>query len=141
LKEGDSVSLVTDCDDRRREVGGLRITPYDIPVGCVGGYYPELNPLIPLWHHAERAKVPAGKSVPVRVRKSGQVIDFGAVKKLREDIGSELSRVGRDLQHGGVETAALGARAIGRHPAWAAAVALLAGVAVGFGLSRRDRAT
>ena len=26
---------------------------YDIPQGCVGGYYPECNPLVPLWHHAE----------------------------------------------------------------------------------------
>ena len=141
LKEGDPVSLVTDCDDRRREVSGLRVTPYDLPVGCVAGYYPELNPLIPLWHHAERSKVPAGKSVPVRIRKSGQVIDFGAVKKLRETIGSELSRVGRDLQHGGAETAALGVRAVGRHPAWAAGIALIAGVAIGFSLSRRGRAT
>ena len=27
--------------------------------------------LIPLWHHAERAKVPAAKSVPVRIVKDG----------------------------------------------------------------------
>jgi len=67
------------------------------------------------------------------------VIDFGAVRKLREDIGSELSRVGRDLRHGGAETAALGVRAVGRHPVLAAGLALLAGAALGFSLSRRNR--
>jgi len=42
---------------------------YDIPEGCIAGYYPECNPLIPLWHHAEKAKVPAAKSIPVRVHR------------------------------------------------------------------------
>lgn len=68
LHEGDVVKLVTAVDDGvRREVGGFRITPYDIPEGCVGGYFPECNPLIPLWHHAEKSKVPAAKSIPVRI--------------------------------------------------------------------------
>ncbi|MBD1599304.1 FdhF/YdeP family oxidoreductase [Pseudomonas typographi] len=49
----------------RREVGPLQILAYDIPEGCCAGYYPECNPLVPLWHHAERSKVPAAKSVPV----------------------------------------------------------------------------
>ena len=55
-------------DDARRVLEGLRILAYDIPEGCVAGYYPECNVLIPLWHHAERSKVPAAKSLPVRVR-------------------------------------------------------------------------
>ena len=48
---------------------GLRVVAYDIPEGCIAGYYPECNPLIPLWHHAEKAKVPAAKSIPVRVQR------------------------------------------------------------------------
>ena len=51
-----------------REVTGFRVHTYDIPNGCIGGYYPECNPLIPLWHHAERSKVPAAKSVPVVIK-------------------------------------------------------------------------
>ena len=39
-----------------------------MPRGCVGGYYPELNPLMPLWHHARGSQVPAAKSVPIRLR-------------------------------------------------------------------------
>ena len=38
---------------------------YDIPRGCVAGYYPECNPLIPLWHHAKESKVPAAKAIPI----------------------------------------------------------------------------
>jgi anaerobic selenocysteine-containing dehydrogenase len=60
--------LICAVDDGvRREVDGLRVTPYDIPEGCCAGYYPECNPLIPLAHHEEKAKVPAAKSVPVRI--------------------------------------------------------------------------
>jgi anaerobic selenocysteine-containing dehydrogenase len=43
------------------------VTPYDIPRGCLGAYYPEANVLIPVEHHAEESHVPAGKSVPVRI--------------------------------------------------------------------------
>ena len=68
LKEGDIVGLETAVDDGvERTVGGFRVVPHDIPEGCIGGYYPECNPLIPLWHHAEGSKVPAAKSIPVRI--------------------------------------------------------------------------
>jgi len=43
------------------------VLPYDIPEGNIGAYYPECNPLIPLWHHAEGSHTPAAKSIPVRV--------------------------------------------------------------------------
>ena len=48
-----------------REVGPFQIIAYDIPEGCAASYYPESNPLIPVWHHAKRSKVPAAKSIPV----------------------------------------------------------------------------
>ena len=68
LREGQTVALETVSNDRvTRRVAGFRVTTYDIPDGCLGAYYPECNPLIPLWHHAERSKVPAAKSVPVRI--------------------------------------------------------------------------
>lgn len=68
LKEGDEVTVTTAVEENvPRAVAGLRIVTYDIPEGCVGGYYPECNPLIPLWHHAERSFVPAAKAIPVRI--------------------------------------------------------------------------
>jgi molybdopterin-dependent oxidoreductase alpha subunit len=70
LKEGDMVALTTAVDDGvERSVSGLQVVAYNIPEGCIAGYYPECNPLIPLWHHAEKAKVPAAKSIPVRVQR------------------------------------------------------------------------
>jgi hypothetical protein len=48
-------------------VSGLMVVPYDIPEGNVAAYYPECNPLLPLWHHAEGSLTPAAKSIPVRV--------------------------------------------------------------------------
>jgi molybdopterin-dependent oxidoreductase alpha subunit len=69
LREGGIVTLATAVNDGvDRRVGGLRVVVYDIPEGCIAGYYPECNPLIPLWHHAEKSKVPAAKSIPVRVK-------------------------------------------------------------------------
>ncbi|TAN04430.1 MAG: FdhF/YdeP family oxidoreductase [Rhodanobacteraceae bacterium] len=68
LHDGQTVKLVSDAGDGvQREVGGLRVVAFDIPRGCVGGYYPECNPLIPLSHYATFSKTPAAKSVPVRV--------------------------------------------------------------------------
>ena len=70
LKEGDLVALKTAVDDGvERKVAGLRVVVYDIPEGCIAGYYPECNPLLPLWHHEEKSKTPAAKSIPVRVHR------------------------------------------------------------------------
>jgi len=70
LDEGDQVQVSTAVEEAvHRSVGPLRVTPYDIPEGCCAGYYPECNALVPLWHHAEKAKVPASKSIPVTLRR------------------------------------------------------------------------
>jgi len=68
LKEGSLVTLSTAVEDGvDRRVGGLRVVRYDLPEGCIAGYYPECNPLLPLWHHDEKSGTPAAKSIPVRV--------------------------------------------------------------------------
>jgi anaerobic selenocysteine-containing dehydrogenase len=72
LKENDEVSLFTVSDDQiARVLHGLQVLSYDIPRQCVAGYYPECNVLIPLNHYAEGSKVPAAKSIPVRIHKTG----------------------------------------------------------------------
>lgn len=69
LGEGDIVTLVGDAEDgATRQVRGLRIVPFSLPSGCIGGYYPEMNPLVPLWYHDKASKTPASKGVPVRLR-------------------------------------------------------------------------
>jgi molybdopterin-dependent oxidoreductase alpha subunit len=68
LSEGQVVSLASDADDgEHRQVDGLTITAFDLPRGTLGGYYPELNPLVPLSYHEELSKTPAYKGVPVRI--------------------------------------------------------------------------
>jgi molybdopterin-dependent oxidoreductase alpha subunit len=68
IDEGDRVTLQTISPDRVvREVAGFAAVPYDVPRGSLAGYYPECNPLLPLWHYAKQSKVPAAKSIPVRV--------------------------------------------------------------------------
>jgi molybdopterin-dependent oxidoreductase alpha subunit len=68
LNEGDEVTVSTPSQDGiERRVSGLRITSYNIPVGCVAGYFPECNPLIPLWHHAIGSMVPAAKAIEIKI--------------------------------------------------------------------------
>lgn len=71
LQDQDMVSVETHADDGvDRRVDGFRVHAFDVPEGDVAGYYPELNSLIPLWHHAQDSHVPAAKSVPVRIAPS-----------------------------------------------------------------------
>jgi molybdopterin-dependent oxidoreductase alpha subunit len=76
LSEGEMVSLVTDGsaakDGAHRQVDGFIVRAYNIPEGCLGAYYPECNPLVPVSHHADGSKVPAYKGVPVRIHKAGK---------------------------------------------------------------------
>ena len=68
LTAGQLVGLASDAGDGvDRQVGGLAVTPFLLPQGCLGAYYPEMNPLIPLWYHDEESKTPAAKGVPVRI--------------------------------------------------------------------------
>ncbi len=71
FRGGDAVDLTPAVEDGvPRIVPGLQIVPYDIPLGCAGGYFPECNPLVPLWHHDPKSLVPGYKAIPVRVARS-----------------------------------------------------------------------
>ena len=68
LTEGQVVTLVCAIEDGiDRRVGGLKVTGYDLPMGCIAGYYPELNPLVPLGYHEKHSLTPAYKGTPVEV--------------------------------------------------------------------------
>ena len=58
-------------DGIMRRVKGFKLVAYDVPAGCLAGYFPECNPLLPLAHHAIDSMVPAGKSIAVRMLRSG----------------------------------------------------------------------
>ena len=66
LKVGQAVTLKTVAHDGiDRRLSGLLVVAYDIPIGCIGGYYPECNVLMPIWHYATGSKTPAAKMIPV----------------------------------------------------------------------------
>lgn len=68
LEPRSRVSLETFSDDGLcRRVDGLTILDYPIPRGSIAGYYPELNPLLPLDYYDKVSGTPAAKSIPVRV--------------------------------------------------------------------------
>lgn len=71
LEEGAAIVLSTVSHDgvERRSME-LKVVTYDIPAGNCAGYYPELNVLLPLFHHDKQAKTPAAKSIPVKVERS-----------------------------------------------------------------------
>ena len=68
LEAGSRVALETISDDGiNRRVEGLTLLDYPMARGSVAGYYPELNPLLPLDYHDKTSGTPAAKSIPVRV--------------------------------------------------------------------------
>ncbi|GAB3387459.1 FdhF/YdeP family oxidoreductase [Lysobacter fragariae] len=76
FSDGEMVDLVSVWRDaagavEEREVHGFRLVEYDIPAGCLAAYFPETNPLVPLGSYADRARTPASKSIPVRLRRAG----------------------------------------------------------------------
>ncbi|MGN6111560.1 MAG: FdhF/YdeP family oxidoreductase [Luteimonas sp.] len=72
LENGARIALETIADDGvQRRVDGLAIIDYPMPRGSVAGYFPELNPLLPLAHHDRTSGTPAAKSIPVRVVAGG----------------------------------------------------------------------
>lgn len=70
LVDGERVDLVSVWHDGERVAADFRLVEYDIPTGCLAAYFPETNALVPLDHHAERARTPASKSIPVRLRRA-----------------------------------------------------------------------
>ena len=70
FNDGDHVDLVSVWDDGERIAHDFRLIEYDIPAGCLASYFPETNALVPLAHHAERARTPASKSIPVYLRRT-----------------------------------------------------------------------
>jgi anaerobic selenocysteine-containing dehydrogenase len=68
LQAGDVVAVESAVDDGvRRRKERLTVTPFNLPDGCLGAYYPECNVLAPVSHFAEESKTPAVKSLPVRI--------------------------------------------------------------------------
>ncbi len=72
LQSGGMVDITSVWDDGvERRADGFLLVEYDIPRGCVGAYYPETNPLVPLASVATGASTPTSKSIPVLLHPAG----------------------------------------------------------------------
>lgn len=70
LRPGDQVRVETiSTDGALREVKGLKVVPCKLPGGSCGAYYPEANPLMPLYAHDPESGTPSGKAIPVRIHR------------------------------------------------------------------------
>jgi molybdopterin-dependent oxidoreductase alpha subunit len=66
FEPGQHVDITSVWDDGvERHVEDFMLVEYDIPRGCLGAYYPETNPLVPLSSVADGAGTPTSKSIPV----------------------------------------------------------------------------
>jgi molybdopterin-dependent oxidoreductase alpha subunit len=64
---GDRVDVIGHlADGISRIAEDFRLVAYDIPLGCVAGYYPELNVLVPLSSFGRESETPTSKSIMVR---------------------------------------------------------------------------
>jgi molybdopterin-dependent oxidoreductase alpha subunit len=71
LASGDRVDLVTlSTDGVERAVRNFRVVGYSFPDGCCAAYYPETNPLMPLYAYDPVSFTPSGKAIPIRIVRS-----------------------------------------------------------------------
>jgi anaerobic selenocysteine-containing dehydrogenase len=71
FKAGDWVDITTVWDDNiERRADRFLLVEYDIPRGCLGAYYPETNPLVPLSSVGDVCNTPTSKSIPVLLHPS-----------------------------------------------------------------------
>jgi molybdopterin-dependent oxidoreductase alpha subunit len=68
LADGDRVDLVTvSTDGTERIVRNFRVVTYSYPAGCCAAYYPEANPLVPLYARDPLSFTPSFKGIPIRL--------------------------------------------------------------------------
>ncbi|MBB4094918.1 FdhF/YdeP family oxidoreductase [Brucella pecoris] len=69
VEAGDRADIVGEFDDGVERIArDFRFVPYDIPRGCIAGYYPEMNVLVPLASSGDESFTPTSKSVIVSFR-------------------------------------------------------------------------
>jgi len=79
FKNGDWVDMSTVWDDNiERRANYFRLVEYDIPRGCIGAYYPETNPLVPLSSVGDVCNTPTSKSIPVLLHRSSEPVAMPA---------------------------------------------------------------
>ena len=77
---GEWVDLTSVWDDGvERRADRFLLVEYDIPRGCLGAYYPETNPLVPLGSVGEGSRTPTFKSIPVLLQRSAEIAETPSI--------------------------------------------------------------
>ncbi len=69
VQKGELLTLYNNYNGTERSVSDFAAVPYNIPKGCLGTYFPEANPIVPIDLHARHSHTPASKSVKVHIKK------------------------------------------------------------------------
>lgn len=76
LKSDDRVDLFTlSKDGVERVIRNFLLVPYDFPAGSCAAYYPETNPLVPLYAHDPLCFTPSSKAIPIRIVRSSSAAE------------------------------------------------------------------
>jgi anaerobic selenocysteine-containing dehydrogenase len=77
FEEGDLVDVATALEHARadRIIQGLTLVSYNLPDGCCGSYYPEVQPLVALEHRDPECLTPSYKSIPVKITRAEKQIN------------------------------------------------------------------
>lgn len=71
LRDGDRIDIrSTSGTGGGKSVIGFTAVEYNIPVGSVAGYYPEMNAVVALDHYDRKSGTPSYKGVPVTIARS-----------------------------------------------------------------------
>jgi len=62
------VDVESNYGGKVRRAVNFHLVPYDIPSTNIAGYFPELNPVVPIDHFADESFTPISKSIKVRIR-------------------------------------------------------------------------
>ena len=70
LAAEDRVDIYTlSTDGIERVIRSFKVVAYRIPNGCCAAYYPEANPLLPLYAHDAISGTPSAKAIPVVLKR------------------------------------------------------------------------
>src|SRR6266851_2564706 len=76
LKHDDRVDLFTlSTDGVERVIRNFLLVPYAFPAGSCAAYYPETNPLVPLYAHDPICFTPSSKAIPIRIVRSSSAAE------------------------------------------------------------------
>lgn len=70
LEKLDVIDLHSHYDGVSRSARRFLVVPYDIPSKNLAGYFPEMNPLVPINHYADQSRTPISKSIRVQLSRS-----------------------------------------------------------------------